>query len=110
MSTWQQRTTTGATGATGASSQAQNLSTVSRRSDIDGEVYEILGDRAATLAWTQNQGGLTIVPGGSNYSILSDFKGSILKLWNDFFEGKSSVDLSADRAGLIKKRLFHLEH
>lgn len=56
------------------------------------------------------QGGLNVIPGGSNYSILSDFKGSILKLWNEFFEGRTNIDLSKDRAELIKKRLFHLEH
>lgn len=100
MSTWQRNTTN--------QPANQQISTSNRRTDIDGEVFEIIGDRAASLAWDQSQGGLTIVPGGSNYSILSDFKGSILKLWNDFFEGKSSLDLSSDRAELIKKRLFHL--
>lgn len=74
MSTWQRNATTQPT-----------QSNPTRRTDIDGEVFEILGDRAANLAWEQAQGGLTIVPGGSNYSILSDFKGSILKLWSDFF-------------------------
>jgi hypothetical protein len=62
------------------------------------------------LAWDQAQGGLTLVSGGTNYSILNDFKGSILKLWNEFFEGKTNIDLSKDRAELIKRRLFHLEH
>jgi hypothetical protein len=103
MSNWQQRTAT-------TGQQQQNYGTVSRRSDIDGEVIEIIGDRAATLAWEKNNGGLSIIPGGSNYSILSDFKGSILKLWTDFFEGKTTLDLSSDRAELIKKRLFQLEH
>lgn len=53
---------------------------------------------------------MQIVNGGTNYSILSDFKGSIIKLWNEFFEGKTNLDLSTDRGELIKKRLFHLEH
>lgn len=81
---------------------------VARREDIDGEVYEIVGDRAGTLSWDQSQGKL--VPGGTNYSILGDFRGSILKLWNDFFEGKASIDLSKNQSELIKRRLFHLEH
>ncbi len=87
-----------------------NPNQIAKRADIDGEVFEIIGDRAANLAWDQLQGGLQIIPGGSNYTILSDFKGSILKLWNDFFEGKTTIDLSKDKAELIKKRLFHLEH
>lgn len=102
MSSWQTRNTTG---------QPQTFQTsTTRRTDLDGEVYEILGDRAASLAWEQSTGGLQIIPGGSNYSVLSDFKGSIIKLWNDFFEGKTTLDLSADKAELIRKRLFHLEH
>lgn len=45
MSTWQSRTT-----GQSQPQQASNL-TGARRSNVDGEVYDILGDRAATLAW-----------------------------------------------------------
>lgn len=48
MSNWQ-RNTTGATGVTGITGQQSVSSSALRRTDIDGEVFEILGDRAAFL-------------------------------------------------------------
>jgi hypothetical protein len=36
-------------------------------------------------------------------TILSDFKGSILKLWNDFFEGKTTIDLQRIKLNSSKK-------
>lgn len=75
MSTWQQRTNT-----TGQQ-QVQPVQ-ASFRGDIDGEVIEILGDRVSNLTWDQAQGGLALVQGGTGYSVLNEFKGSILKLWN----------------------------
>jgi hypothetical protein len=44
-----------------------NPNQIAKRTDIDGEVFEIIGDRAANLAWDQLQGGLHVIPGGSNY-------------------------------------------
>jgi hypothetical protein len=69
-----------------------------------------LGDRAAFLEWEKNNGGITVIPGGSNYSILSEFKGSILRLWNEFFAGKTNLQLSGDQIEVVRRRLFHLEH
>lgn len=73
MSTWQNRNTTGRQQATNSTS------------NIDGIVNEIIGDQAAQLQWEQTIGECEIIPGGTNYSILSDFRGSILRLWKDFF-------------------------
>ena len=84
MSTWQSRTT------------GQQQSTT-RTSNIDGAVLDILGDQAATLAWEQRVGNVEILPGGSNYSILSDFKGSIVRLWDDFFSGKTGIQMESGK-------------
>lgn len=81
-----------------------------RQRDIDGQVLEILGDRSATLAWEQRLGNVEIIPGGSNASILTDFKGSIVKLWEDFFNGKNGVQLNTDVKDQLQKRLLLLEH
>lgn len=97
MSTWQSRTT----------GQQQRTG---RTDNIDGAVLDILGDRQATLEWEQRVGNVEILPGGTNYSILSDFKGSIVRLWEDFFSGKNSIQLEADKKEQLQKRLMLLEH
>lgn len=101
MSSWQ-----------GRSTNIQQSSSSSRASNnVDGAVLDILGDRAATLAWEQSTGGqVQILPGGSNYSILSDFKGSVVRLWDDFFSGKSGIQLEAGKKEELQKRLMLLEH
>lgn len=81
-----------------------------KQRDIDGQALEILGDRAATLAWEQRVGNVEIIPGGSNVSILSDFKGSIVKLWEDFFNGTTGIHLQTDVKDQLQKRLLLLEH
>ena len=55
-------------------------------------------------------GNVEIINGGSNVSILSDFKGSISRLWEDFFSGKTGVQLQTDVKDQLQKRLLLLEH
>ena len=97
MSTWQNRST----------GQQQNAS---RMDNIDGAVLDILGDRAAILEWEHRVGNVEILPGGTNYSILSDFKGSIVRLWDDFFTEKNGIKLEADQREQLQKRLMLLDH
>ena len=90
MSTWQNRNT--------SSQQNQSSTSGNRSSNIDGQVFDILGDRAATLAWEESTGGNSqIIQGGSDYSILSDFKGSIVRLWDDFFSGNNAIQLESGK-------------
>jgi hypothetical protein len=78
MSTWQQRTNLG---PQVNQQQGTIQPTATRRTDLDGEVLDILGDTAAQLRWSEDLGELSIISGGSNYSVLTLLKGSILKLW-----------------------------
>ena len=82
MSTWQSRT----------SGQQQSAN---RTDNLDGAILDIIGDRTATLEWDQTYGDVEIIPGGTNYSILTDFKGSIVRLWDEFFSGNSGIQLEA---------------
>lgn len=75
---------------------------------IDAQALEILGDRAATLAWEERLGNVEIIPGGTNASILTEFKGSIVKLWDEFFSGKTGVKLTNDMMDQLQKRLLLL--
>ena len=93
MSSWQNRNTSNQQSQSAAN---RSSSTGNRSSNIDGQVLDIIGDRAATLSWEENLGGnAQIIQGGSNYSILSDFKGSIIRLWDDFFSGNNGIQLES---------------
>lgn len=102
MSTWQQSSTT----RTGGYSRSPDT----HQGNIESDVIDILGDRKATLAWEQMVGNIDILPGGSNESVLTEFKGSIVRLWDDFFSDKNKIQLAADKKDELQKRLMLLEH
>ena len=98
MSSWQNRNTSYQQNQSASNSNSANRSSGNRSSNIDGQMFDIIGDRAATLAWEESTGGNPqIIQGGSNYSILSDFKGSIVRLWDDFFSGNNAIQLESGK-------------
>lgn len=79
-------------------------------SKYDDLALDIIGDRAAVLEWERRVGNVEIYPGGSNVSILNEFKGSITRLWEDFFCGDTGLKLSTEKEDQLRKRLLLLEH
>ena len=61
-------------------------------------MLEIIGDRVASLSWEENESQEQIIHGGSTLSILTEFKGSIVRLWDEFFSGRKSIDLSGEQS------------
>lgn len=69
---------------------------------------QILGDKAMRLSWDNKNKNSDILHGNTDYSIFSDYKGSISKFWNDFFAGRSNLDLTGSNSELVHRRLIQL--
>ena len=85
-------------------------SNANKQSSYDDRALDIIGDRAAVLEWERRVGNVEIFPGGTNVSILNEFKGSITRLWEDFFCGDTGLKLSTEKEDQLRKRLLLLEH
>ena len=60
----------------------------SNQRNLEGEIYDLVGESQAILRWSEVEGGDNIlVRGGSDISLLSNFKGALLKLKDEFFSG-----------------------
>lgn len=65
--------------------------------NVEGELADILGDRNAVLNWTRTEGDNVVISGGSDFSLLSGFRGALLSLRNDFFTGSDKITIAGDR-------------
>lgn len=66
--------------------------------NIDGDVNQVLGERASQISWENINKNGNILQGDTDFSILSDYKGSIMKFWNECFAGKSTLDLTGNKS------------
>jgi hypothetical protein len=78
MSNWQQRANFGPQVKL---QQGTIQPSATHKIDLNGYVLDFFEDNAAQLRWSEDLEELSIISGGSNYSVLTLLKGSILKLW-----------------------------
>ena len=79
--------------------------------NVEGELADILGDRAATLQWSSQEGDKVILSGGSDFSQLNGFKGALLALRNDFFgQGSERITIQGEKREELDRRMLLLEH
>ena len=63
----------------------------------EGEHADLAGERNANLQWTY-EGDNVVVSGGSDFTLLSGFKGALLALRNDFFgQGSDKISIQGER-------------
>lgn len=48
--------------------------------------------------------------GGSDISVLSNFKGALLKLKDEFFSGSEKIVIAGDKREQLDRRMLLLEH
>jgi hypothetical protein len=75
-----------------------NTSSTSGQRNLEGEIYDLVGDSKASLRWSEVEGGENIIlKGGSDISVLTNFKGALLKLKDEFFSGSDKIVIAGDR-------------
>lgn len=72
--------------------------TSNHRLNIDGDVNQVLGERASQISWDNINKNGNILQAHTDFSILSEYKGSIMKFWNECFAGKSNLDLTGNKS------------
>ncbi len=78
--------------------------------DIEGEVIDIIGDRAAQLEWSTGEGDTVIIRGASDMAFLDNVKGALLKLKQEFFSGNEKIIITGDKKEQLDRRMLLLEH
>ena len=91
--------------------QSSRISSSSESRNVEGELADILGDRAATLQWSSQSEERVIISGGSDFSQLTGFKGALLALRNDFFgQGSDRITIQGEKREELDRRMLLLEH
>jgi len=94
-----------------SSSSYQQSKNVSQSRNVDGELFDILGEQNATLAWGSGNTEGVVLSGGSDFSMLNGFKGALLALKSDFFgQGGEKITITGNKREELDRRLLLLEH
>lgn len=86
-------------------------SSSSNQKNIEGEIFDLVGDSQAMLRWSESHSsdGL-ILNGSSDVALLSNFKGALLKLKDEFFSGRDKIVIAGEQREQLDRRLLLLEH